>query len=317
MKILKQDLVSIIIRTHDSSKICLLEEAVISILGNLYKPIEIIIVAQSSDNNFISKINDIIAKYSNDLQLIQLITNPAIKDERSKNINLGIQKATGRYIGFLDDDDIYYDNYISSLLIPLQTLERYAWSYGDVALASCDLTEYGKIIKKDISFPFKQPYFSLEQLFKANFIPINSYLLDRQRIDESLLWFDEEFTVGEDYAFLLKLAIKYKPYYVDCIVSEYRIFENLSNSNIIMNEKLGIPNKDKIRDWNYALWRIERLKKSLWPNYSSGWLSLEIRKFIFYKFPSLKIFLRYQLPRLNYILLKILSKLNIFRNKNR
>ncbi|NJL47614.1 MAG: hypothetical protein HC929_09190 [Leptolyngbyaceae cyanobacterium SM2_5_2] len=137
--------------------------------------------------------------------------------------------------------------------------------------------------------------FYLDELFRGNFIPINSYLIDRQRIDSILLSFDESYTLAEDYAFLLKLSTNYAPTYIRETVSEYRIFNDFSNSTIIMNDRLGVPDKSKIKAWSYALWQIEILKESLKPDYYSGFPSLKTRKYLFYRFPGLKIFVQYKL----------------------
>jgi glycosyltransferase involved in cell wall biosynthesis len=292
------NLVSIIVRTHSKNKIHLLEQTIDSICRNSHENIEIVIVVQTKDTEFIEQVREVGEKYRNRLHSLNISVNWSDRDERAKNLNLGIQAAMGRYIGFLDEDDIYYENHISSLLSPLLNSDSIAWSYGDILLAISTLSPELKVIKKSENLPYKRSSFSLDALFKSNYIPINSYLLDKERVESSLLAFDESFTVGEDYAFILRLASRHEPFYVESVIGEYRIFEDFSNSTLLLNEKLGVPDKHKIKAWNYALWRTEVLKESLKPDYKSGILSLKLRKYIFYKFPGLKVWLDTKVPRL-------------------
>lgn len=294
----QQDLVSIVVRTHSPQKIALLEATIQSIFSNPHRPLEIVLVVQTEDKAFLDRLNQLIKTYRQNQVSIQLVVNSTSRDERARNLNLGITHAQGRYLSFLDEDDLYYSNFIASLLQPLQDNPNCAWAYGDVALASWTITEDGAIQQQKVEFPFKREQFTLEELFRGNFIPINSYLLARDRINPDLLSFDESYTLAEDYVFLLNLAISYLPIYIEEVVSEYRVFSDLSNSTTIMNDKMGIPDKAKIKAWNYALWRIEVLKEMLMPTYAAGLFSMKTRKYLYYRLPELKIFLRHRFFRL-------------------
>lgn len=298
MNAVNKELVSIIIRTHSPKNKKLLEEAIKSVLANKHRPIEIVIVVQTENDGFIAAVDKLAVTFKSDSFQITKVVNPTSRDERAKNLNLGLLRAQGRYVGFLDDDDIYCEGHIDTLLEPLKATEDFAWSFGDVALVHCKRSKSTVIQKEYTEFPFRQKEFSLTKLFQKNFIPTNSYLLDTQKITPDLLRFDESYTVGEDYIFLLRLASLYLPFYIQEAVSEYRVFDDFSNSTIIMNERLSVPDKAKIKAWSYAQWKTEVLKKQLMPDYSSGLLSLKTRKYIFYRFPALKIIWQYKLPLL-------------------
>jgi glycosyltransferase involved in cell wall biosynthesis len=285
----QQDLVSVVVRTHSPKRIKLLQATLQSICANSYRPIEIVLVAQTENKIFLIELNQLIENYRQTQIFIQLVVNPTSQDERAKNLNLGIAQAQGRYLCFLDEDDLHSPNFISSLLPSLQHSPDSAWIYGDVALATCIINEYGIAQQGSVEFPFKQGRFSLDELFCGNFIPINSYLLDRDRIKSDLLIFDESFNLAEDYAFLLKLATCYQPIYAQETVSVYQVFNDLSNSTVIMNDKVGRPDKEKIKAWSHALWRIEVLKESLRPTYRPGLFSMKTRKYLYYRFPELKV----------------------------
>lgn len=288
--------VSVIIRACNSKKLFLLQEAIESIYKNTYRPIEVVIVVQSENEDYIQNVKHVASLYQENDLTSSVVVNKTSKDERSKNLNLGLQQAKGRYISFLDEDDVMRPDFIEHLLEPLLRSTEFAWSYGNSALTLCSIDELNRVHIKESSLPFSSIKYSLEKLLEMNFIPINCYLIDRLRVDAEILRFDESYTQAEDYNFILRLAASCSPFQVSHVVSEYRLFEDLENTNLIMNTILGIPDKAKIKAWNYALWRIELLKKELYPQYKSGFISLKTRKYIFYRLPELKIFLQYKIP---------------------
>ncbi|MFZ4641035.1 MAG: glycosyltransferase family 2 protein [Nodosilinea sp.] len=300
----EDSLVSIVLRTTKKRDVLFLNEAIRSIALNKYRPIEVVLVVQADDNIFIKKIKQLIDSYQDLKFSINLVVNPTDQDQRTRNLNLGIDRAKGRYLGFLDDDDIFYENHILDLIYPLSQSEHIAWSYGDVILVSCSMDDSNKIIRKTYGISYGK-VFDLEDFFRGNFIPIHAYLIDRARVDSDLLKFDETFALAEDYAFLLRLAVNYQPCYVKELVSEYRIFKDLSNSTLIINDLFKIPDRSKIKAWSKALWQIEVLKERLLPAYTSGLFSQKLRKYFFYHFPDVKIFLQYKLPALRRFLIDI------------
>jgi len=308
------DLVSIVVRTVSPKRLPQLREAIASIYANPYRPIEVVVVIQSADTDHVEAVKALLHQFEIDYETHQFalktVVNPTQEDQRAKNLNLGMAAAQGRYVGFLDDDDVFYPNHIDDLMAALSSADAPAWAYGDVALAQCRIDAEGKL-QKTLDFPFRHHAFSLSQFFRHNLIPIHTFLLDRARIDGGLLQFDESFSLGEDYIFLLKIAARHPPVYVKTLVSEYRVFEDLSNSNTIMNTRLGRPDKAKIKAWNYALWRTEKLKETLMPGYGGELLSLKRRKYVFYWFPGLKIMLQYNMPTVRRFFLRLIKFLNI------
>lgn len=300
----EDSLVSIVLRTTKKRDVLVLNEAIRSIASNKYRPIEVVLVVQANDNNFIQLIKNLIDNYQDLEFFIDLVINPTDQDQRTRNLNLGIDRAKGRYLGFLDDDDIFYENHILDLISPLRQSEHIPWSYGDVMLVSYSMDNSHEIIQENRGISYGKN-FDLEDFFRGNFIPIHAYLIDRTRVDSNLLKFDENFALAEDYAFLLRLAVNYQPYYVKEFVSEYRIFKDLSNSTLIVNDLLKMPDRSKIKAWSKALWQIEVLKEGLLPAYSSGLFSQKLRKYFFYHFPDVKIFLQYKLPALRRFLIDI------------
>ena len=290
--------VSIIVRTSQEKRLPLLKNALLSIVSNDYRPIEIIVVVQSEEENFIQKIQDFSQEFINEQIQINLVVNNTSQDERAKNLNLGINAAKGRYIGFLDDDDIVYQDHISSLIKEITTSESASWAYSQVAMSICNLDD-DKVNIMSLVYPFKKEKFTLEEILKDNFIPIHSYLVDRNKYDPDFICFDESFPVLEDYEFLIRLLYRSKPTFINDVTCEYRFYIKYSDSktNIDIYSILDHRESENAKIWFEAGERIEKIKKRLYPEYSSGLISTNKRKFLLSNFPFLKI-IKKQFPRL-------------------
>ena len=287
--IYRNELVSIIVRNSSIDKIWLLQGAIDSIEQNIYRPIEVIIVVQTENDNHIQSVEKIANNFQNPDFKVKIIINYTSNDERAKNLNLGIKKSQGRYLGFLDDDDIIYSNHLQTIINYLQKSKNCSWAYVDVARVLCKSsnnivtnTKEIEIISTD--YPYNKQEFNYNELLKDNFIPIHSYLIDRDRVDNNILKFNESMTMMEDYEFLLRLAFEYNPIHISKVTCEYRFWSDASNSSFHVNQLLGINYKSKVRSWKKASNHIEKLKKQLVPSYSPGLLSYSNRKLILSNF---------------------------------
>ncbi|QKF81109.1 glycosyltransferase family 2 protein [Halarcobacter ebronensis] len=100
---MQNELVSIITPSYNSAKF--ISETIESVLAQTYKNWEMIIVDDCSPD----KANDIINKYikkDNRIRLIKLKKNKGPAVAR----NIATKEARGKYIAFLDSDDIWFNN---------------------------------------------------------------------------------------------------------------------------------------------------------------------------------------------------------------
>lgn len=96
--------ISVIIPTYKRSKF--LNRAVESVLGQSYDDVEVIVVDDNSEGTqYRIETEKCMLKYLNDNRVVY-IKNP-VNLGGGKARNAGIEAATGYYITFLDDDDIY------------------------------------------------------------------------------------------------------------------------------------------------------------------------------------------------------------------
>lgn len=258
---------SVVVRFHRSERLNFLEEALFSLALQNWSDLEPIIVLQNGTDDLKQTIMEMLEhqpwrvspKYK-----IVTVPIPEGVDGRSILLNRGIEAATGRYLSFLDDDDcVYHDGY-TTLIRQLIGGER------AIAVGGCRRAQIGYesehwfTHKKDNFFAWGR---SLTDLFTENFVPIHSYVIDRARIGNSELKFDESFTLLEDYDFVLRLFAAHEPDFtlLDKPVCEYRI--RLDGSNSIAHTPNASP---EVVDLQQRAWlMIKESKKNLYSKYFS------------------------------------------------
>ena len=119
-----KELISIIVPIYNVEKY--LKDCVISIINQIYKNIEIILVDDGSTDNS-SKLCDELSKLDNRIKVFHK-KNGGLSDSR----NYVIDKANGEYITFIDSDDSIESDYVSYLF---DLIKKY-----DVKLSICPYT---------------------------------------------------------------------------------------------------------------------------------------------------------------------------------
>lgn len=266
--------VSLIIRTV-LGRLNFLDQALFSIVCSSHTEIEVLIVVQSEYDDYYREVSYLVQSYLRLGLEIKVLQNNTHRDERAKNLNLGISSATGRYIGFLDDDDVLYPHHLSTLIEVLEKHPDIAWVYSDALATFCDVDATGNLYIKSRQCLFKRAGFSYLELWDDNFIPLHSYLIDRSRLGREMIQFNESFTMLEDYAFLLKLAVNYPPMYHPEVTCEYRFRMDGSNSTCLSNEKNGVADLEKQQRWETARAQITLVKKEI----SRSWTFMERVRF--------------------------------------
>jgi hypothetical protein len=223
-----------VVRFHDIGRLYELDRCIFSLVGQSYRPLNIILTLQRFAEAEIAAMRQRLAPMlglpgAPTLEVHNL-EQPAPKDARTMLLDMGVRAARGRYIGFLDYDDLLYPEAYKTLVSQLRATDS-AIAFATVRVVSADVYAQFIRVTSEIKSPFG-PGERLVDLFRGNFCPIHSFLLDRHRIDLDDLLFDSTLTWEEDYDFLLQICAKYSSDFglIKTRIGEYYFKTDGSNS---------------------------------------------------------------------------------------
>lgn len=172
MKDNNQDLVSIVVPVYNSQEY--LEDTIKTIENQTYKKWELILIDDCSTDNSV----DIIEKYmkeNNKINLIKLKENSGAAVAR----NAGIAAAEGKYIAFLDADDLWKTN---KLEVQLEFMNKgnYAFTYTNYEFADAFGNPSGKVVRVPKSLNYYQA-------LKNTIIFTSTVMLDVNQLGKELI----------------------------------------------------------------------------------------------------------------------------------
>lgn len=210
---MSQPLVSIIIRTCNRPNV--LKVALESVRKQTYPNIEIIVV---EDGKNVSQ--NMLNKEYKDLNIKYFCIGT--KAGRTKAGNCGLKQATGKYLNFLDDDDILYSNHVKLLVDILEASDnKAAYSIAEESQILIKSQEPYVIHEKRRLIRYAQP-FNRILLYHSNYIPIQSIMFEKS-LYEKLGGFDETLDVLEDWDLWVRYSTMTNFTYTDQITSRYHV----------------------------------------------------------------------------------------------
>jgi teichuronic acid biosynthesis glycosyltransferase TuaG len=162
-------LVSIITPSYNSARF--INECVSSVLGQTYTNWELIIVDDASDDNSRELISNIAAR-DNRIKFVFLTVNIGVAGAR----NIALEKSKGRYIAFLDSDDVWKKE---KLTMQIHFMQSHDVSFSFSSYEP--MSENGIEIFKEIKAPFKIDY---NTLLKNTIIGCLTVVLDKDKIGD-------------------------------------------------------------------------------------------------------------------------------------
>ncbi|WP_320018347.1 glycosyltransferase family A protein [Labilibaculum manganireducens] len=202
---MKKPLVSVVIPFY--SEIKWLEEAINSVLLQTYENIEILLVNDGSKEKFDSIIND---------SKIEINVINKENGGPASARNLGIEKASGKYIAFLDSDDLWLPEKLSNQISFMEE-NNSIWSQHSYELFWDD-RDKTKIIETRLytGNVYRDCFISLK-LQTSCIIVLRAVLL------ENNIRFPYDKRYGEDTVFYSQLAKKYHLAYINGVLSRFRM----------------------------------------------------------------------------------------------
>lgn len=146
---MNEDLVSVVVPVYNAAKY--ITDTILSVKSQTYKNWELILVDDGSTDDSLKIMNDL-AKEIGETERIHVISSPG-KLKAAGARNLGVKNAGGRYIAFLDADDLWFSDKLEKQL-ELMAEKDCAFSFTGYEFADED----GIGVKKIVRVPEKINY---------------------------------------------------------------------------------------------------------------------------------------------------------------
>ena len=202
--------VSITLPTYNGAKY--LRESIDSCLNQTHKNIELIIVDDGSTDTT----QEIVKSYSDRrMQYIRNETNLGI----ANSLNKGFSFATGDYLTWTSDDNMYFKNAIEVMVEELERHKNVDFVYANRYLIDEEGNAVGRLKAKPIRHLDIENY-------------IGPCFLYRKKVYEELGGYDSSFYLAEDYEYWLRVRKKfrmkrlnkylyYSRFHLECLRNKY------------------------------------------------------------------------------------------------
>ena len=246
-------LVSVIVPTYRRTNY--LKLTLESILNQTFTDFEIIVVDDGTDNN----LNEHLCNQLKKVKYFKIENSGGPARPR----NVGIREARGKYIAFVDDDDLWLPQ---KLEIQIAILDKFP-SFGLVHNCCELIDEYGNLKNVVIGRPgtpdVKHGDVSLRMM--GNWTIMMPTPLLRKEVIDKVGFFNEEMpSASEDVEFWVRCSFTTKFYYIDEPLAQYRVHTgNISGSSAqyielplyLKRVLIEVYNKEKISKVDYQLIR--------------------------------------------------------------
>lgn len=221
---MKDILVSIIIPAYKAGKY--IEETINSVLAQTHSNFELIIIDDGSPDDQAAVIEPL-AKLDSRVQYIKQ-ENGGVSSAR----NHGYRLSNGKFLAFLDADDVWLPTNLEKKLAKFLTDAEFGLVHSDMAImdGNSNLTGETKSGKEG---------FLLDDLLSWNgtCVPTPSSILVKREVVEKVGGFDLKLSNAADQEFFFRVAKDYKIGRVPEVTWRYRVHSNNMHSNIPVMEK--------------------------------------------------------------------------------
>jgi len=205
---LRAPMVSVIVPTYNRPDTLL--DALRSILNQTYQDFEIIVV-----NDAGSDVENIVRFLDKDDRITY------IRHGSNRNLaaarNTGIMVARGKYIAYLDDDDLYRPDHLQTLVTFLEQ-SKCKVAYTDAYRAHQERRDGRYVVtKRDIPYSFD---FDHDRILVHNFVPVLCFMHERACLN-AVGFFDESLTTHEDWELWIRLSRRFQFAHIKKVTCEF------------------------------------------------------------------------------------------------
>jgi len=234
------DKVSVIINFHNGEKY--LKQSIKSVIEQYYNNFELILWDNCSTDNSLK-----IIKSFDDSRIKYFYSNN--KTTLYKARNLAVKKTSGKLIAFLDCDDWWEKNYLSSRSEFFRTDNSFYYSNTNLI--------FKKNNKKKLYRNFRLPNGKIiDQLVRDYFIIISGVIF-KKKIFEDNIFFNENYNIIGDYDFMMRVSSIYNGHSIDLPLVNYRVH---SSNFSTLNSKMFYQ---EYKDWYYKNMSNDFFRKNI------------------------------------------------------
>lgn len=245
---------SVVIPAFNAEKFVL--ETLNSVVNQTFGNYEIIVVDDGSTDNTYRITKEFLDAENVNYRIIKHEKNRGIGAAR----NTGIKNSKGKYIAFLDADDIWYK-------YKLQKVYEVLSKNPNVNIACHDeyLVVDGKIVDKLKCGPFVDNMYE-KLLFEGNCLSTSATVVEKDKLIEVGLFSEDlSFNGVEDYELWLRLAkLGCYFYFLHEVLGEYRMRTSSISSNITTQ----IQNESNVIQHHLSSYKFDRCKRRIKRRYA-------------------------------------------------
>lgn len=188
-----------------------------SLANQTFKDFEVIVVDDGSTEDYKATIGD-------DSRNLRIRYYKKNNDGPAAARNYGIERASGRFICFLDDDDEYLENHLSVLYESIRRNNYEDGLYVTLGIVNTpEGTNKQPLFKEEVTLTPMEKLYS--QVILTNCIAVSSGILKQYKFNTSVL-------VSEDYDLWTRIVLHY-PFYR---INEYTTIYNLHAASTSLGE---------------------------------------------------------------------------------
>jgi glycosyltransferase involved in cell wall biosynthesis len=239
--------VSVLVRTQ-GKRTQNLVELLTCLAGQTHDRFEVLLLVHTSDLDAVDAAQRLVSQF--DFGFARRVrVQQVVGGSRGRPLNAGIDASRGRYIAFVDDDDLVTADWVEAFALGSEaapgriirsiTVER------DVRRVAERELEAATVVEGPMRFTFAPTFDFVEHCF-ANSTPICAFAVPKTLLSALRISFDEHVAVQEDWHFLMRCASYAGVHDTGAITAIYHRWADLDGSRVTIGEDVWRASRDLV-----------------------------------------------------------------------